>query len=344
MTEKREKKNMSAAHAVALFSGGLDSILAILLLRRQEIRITALTFVHDFTAETDDNLALGKSGADLAERFGFEIELINPGRPFIDLVKNPPRGYGKNMNPCLDCRIMMLREARRRMEQLGADFVATGEVLGQRPMSQYRPSLNQVEKESGLRGLLIRPLSAKLMPETIPEQNGLVDREMLESISGRSRKRQMEMAADFGLETYPNPASGCLLTDPSYSRRLKDFLEHNSDIEINDINLLKVGRHFRLSPGVKVIVGRNEQDNDRICELAGPEHILLEVLHTGSPVTLYAGPVDDTLIARAAALTARYCDLKDHDRVEVTCVSGGSGKTYRVAPARPDEYRDEIIT
>jgi len=279
----------------------------------------------------------------MAEKFGFDVKLMHLGEKFIDIVRNPRYGYGKNMNPCIDCRILMLQEARKFMELSGADFIVTGEVLGQRPKSQFKNGLNIVERDSGLKGWLVRPLSAKLLPQTIPEKNGLLDREQLETISGRSRSRQMELAEEYGLEDYPSPAAGCLLTDASYSRRLKDLFEHNERVDFNDVNLLRAGRHFRLSDHTKVIVGRNKEDNGKLLKYAKAEHTVLEALGTGSPITLYIDNRGADYIEKAAAITARYSDLKNEASVEVTCRYKDSDKILRVSPAKLDEISELII-
>jgi tRNA-uridine 2-sulfurtransferase len=335
------KKNRG--HAIALFSGGLDSALAILLVMQQGIEVTALTFLTHFESDIKDRSTQGSDPNPISKKFGFKIILGHLGEDFIKIVKSPKFGHGKNMNPCVDCHIMMLKEAKRYMELVGADFVITGEVISQRPKSQFRNMLNAVEKESGLKGYLVRPLCAKLLNETIPEKEGLLDRSKLEDINGRSRKRQMEMAEKFGLEDYPSPASGCLLTDRSYSNRLRDLFEHNDKIDFNDLNLLRVGRHFRLDEHTKVIVGRNEKDNDKIEKYAGENHLILEALDTGSPIVIYSSSKGEERLKDAAAITARYCDDKDKDEVEITILNKDDSRKIRVVPADPDEFTEFII-
>ena len=282
----KDDKKRPCGHAIALYSGGLDSALAILLILRQNIKVTALSFLTDFGCDISDSSGCGSDPYAAAEKFGFDVKLMHLGQEFIDIVKSPKHGYGKNMNPCIDCRILMLREAAVLMKTVGADFIITGEVVGQRPKSQHRPTLRLIDRESGLEGFLVRPLSAKLLPETVPEQNGLVDRNQLEGISGRSRKRQLELAREFGLEDYSSPAGGCLLTDVNYSKRLKDLLAHNQNPDSNDIILLRYGRHFRLDSQTRLIVGRDETDNDHIRRQVRPEYITLEALGVGSPLAL----------------------------------------------------------
>ncbi len=327
----------SKGHAIALFSGGLDSALAIMLMLRQNIRVTALTFMTHFGCDLSDRSSCGSDPYPMAERFGFDVKLMHLGQKFIDIVENPRYGRGKNMNVCTDCRILMLTEARKLMELIKADFVVTGEVLGQRPMSQVRNKLNLTEKQSGLRGRLLRPLSAKLCRPTEPELSGMVDREQLEAIQGRGRKRQLEMAAEFGLEDYPTPASGCLLTDVGFSNRLRDLLAHTERLSFDDINLLKAGRHFRLDNNTKIVVGRNQADNDKIMAHRKPHHVCLEALGVGSPITLLIGDTSDSNIRRAAEITARYCDAKKMPLVEITARDEQQELKLEVEPAHDDD-------
>lgn len=305
-------------HGIALFSGGLDSSLAILLVMKQNVRVTALSLVTHFGCDFSDRSSCSRDPYPVARQFGFEVKLVHLAEQFVEIVRNPTYGHGKNMNPCIDCRILMLREAKKFMELVGADFVFTGEVLGQRPMSQYKPQLHVVERDAGLKGKLVRPLSARLLPPTEPELSGLLDRNQLENISGRSRRRQMELAAQFGLTDYPNPAGGCLLTDVGYSRRLKDLLHHCPEVDFRDLNLLRVGRHFRLDDRCKVIVGRNEAENIEIEKLRRPEDMMFEARETGSPLVLLVGTPDEAAIRLAAAIAARYCDLKRAAAVNIT--------------------------
>ncbi len=323
-------------HAIALFSGGLDSALAILLVMQQDIEVTALMFMTHFGCDINDKSSCSHDPSAVAEKFGFAVKMVHLGYKFVDIVRNPKYGHGKNMNPCIDCRILMLTEARQFMEITGADFVFTGEVLGQRPMSQHRRQLDIVERDSGLKGRLVRPLSAKLMNPTEPELSGLLDRERLESISGRSRRRQMELADKFGLEDYPNPAAGCLLTDVGYSRRLRDLFSHQEIVDFNDLNLLKVGRHFRLDTRSKLIVGRNKEENDKIERYITNGDWLFEAKDCGSPLTLLKGDLSEANIALGAAITARYCDLKHVEEVTITYSRNEESNIVSVAPLAED--------
>jgi tRNA U34 2-thiouridine synthase MnmA/TrmU len=338
-----ESSKTGCGHAVALFSGGLDSSLAIILVLKQNIQVTALTFLTHFGCTINDKSSCGADPYPVAEKFGFKVKLVHLGSKFINMVRFPRYGYGKNMNPCIDCRILMLKEAREFMKLAGADFVITGEIVGQRPKSQFKNSLSLVEKESGLEGYLVRPLSARLLPETIPERNGLLDRKLLEGISGRSRKRQLAMAEEFGLEGFSSPGGGCLLTDPQYSKRLRDLVEHCEDFSINDIKLLSFGRHFRLDKQTKLIVGRDKEDNESIRMYAESKHIMLEALGTGSPVALFISEGDESNLELAAAITARYSDLKREPLVEITRINEDNGRKLLVAPHDPEETARFLI-
>lgn len=322
--------------AIALFSGGLDSTLAILLILRQRIEVTAITFLTHFGCDITDKSSCSKDPAPIASRFGFDMKLFHLGEKFIEIVKNPHYGHGRNMNPCIDCRVLMLREAKTLMEMIGADFVITGEVLGQRPMSQRRDTLDLIARESGLRGFLLRPLSAKFLPVTFPELKGIVNRENLLSISGRSRKMQTFLAREFGLDDYPAPSSGCLLTDPIYSRRLKDLLRHTSNPDFDDFNLLKIGRHFRPSGGCKIIVGRNKEENLKLRKMKGQRNILMDAKGAGSPLVLLKGEDSKRFIDLGASLCARYSDLKNNPEVSVALTDGQGETVIRVIPADQD--------
>ena len=324
-------------HAVALYSGGLDSTLAVLLILRQDIRVTALTMMTHFGCDLSDRSGCGSNPYPAAEKFGFEVRLMHLGQKFVDIVRQPRFGRGKNMNPCTDCRILMLSEAKEFMQMVGADFIITGEVLGQRPMSQVKDKLNLTLKQAGLVGRVLRPLSAKLLPPTEAELSGLVDREKLEAISGRGRSRQMELAKELGVVQYRTPASGCLLTDPGYSRRLRDLMDHEKLTRFADLNLLRVGRHFRLDAMTKAIVGRNEADNRQILAQMEPDHIKLEAMGIGSPITLLIGNASDENILKAARLTARYSNGRAGSEVEITVTSAGSERKLRVPPTEASE-------
>ncbi len=343
MTTANNTENKKRGHAVALFSGGLDSALAVLLMLKQDIEVTAITFMTHFGCDLEDRSGCGSNPFPTAEKYGFNVKLMHLGQKFIDIVENPKYGYGKNMNPCVDCRILMLREAKTFMELIKADFVITGEVMGQRPKSQVKDKLNLTIKEAGLQGRLLRPLSAKLLPPTEAELSGLVDREQLERISGRSRKRQLELAEEFGLEDYPSPASGCLLTDSGYSNRLRDLLQHSGRLTFNDLNLLRLGRHFRLDRNTKVIVGRNESENNKLLALKQEHHHIIEATDVGSPLTLVIGDGSEENLHKAAMITARYTRARNEPEVMVSASSDGSVNKFAVTPAQQEDLEYILI-
>ncbi len=317
--------------AVALYSGGLDSTLAILVMLRQGVEITALTFLTHFGCDISDRSSCSKDPFKAAEQFGFTVKLCHLADKFIEILKAPKYGHGKNMNPCIDCRILMLKEAKEFMKITGADFIITGEVLGQRPMSQRRETFPLIDREAGLEGYVLRPLTALNLKPTIPEMQGLVKRDLLYGFKGRSRKPQMALAEEFGLKDYPTPAGGCLLTDPIYSFRLKELLTHNPDPSIKEINLLRVGRHFRLSPYCKAVVGRDKDENAMIESIAEKGDYLIKVIGHGSPLTILTGAVTENDLRLASSICARYSDGKHMPSVNVNIEKVGEGSVIRIA-------------
>jgi tRNA-specific 2-thiouridylase len=295
--------------AMGLISGGLDSILAARLILEQGIEVIGISFVTPF---------FNSQGAERAARaLGIPLKVLDITEPYLAMLRHPRHGYGRNMNPCIDCHILMLREAGRVMEGREGDFLFTGEVLGQRRMSQNKGALRVVEREADYEGLILRPLSAQLLPETIPEQEGKVAREQLLAIKGRSRKEQLALAQRYHITEYLSPAGGCLLTDPIFSRRLSDLFENQDSVQIRDIELLKVGRHLRLAPALKLVVGRHAQDNENILRLAAPRDDLLKVEGYPGPLCLipYGGTLED--IAPVASICVRYSDAPKDEEVTV---------------------------
>jgi tRNA-specific 2-thiouridylase len=327
---------MSRVRAVALYSGGLDSTLAVLTVLRQGIEVKAVNFMNHFGCDISDRSSCSKDPFSAAEKFGFEVKLCHLADKFVRIVKNPKFGHGKNMNPCMDCRILMLNEAKEFMEMVGGEFIVTGEVLGQRPMSQRRDALDIIDRETGLKGRILRPLSARLLRPTVAEEKGVVNRELLYAFNGRSRKPQIALAAEFGLTDYPAPAGGCLLTEPNYSYRLKELLDHDPDPSLKDLLLLRIGRHFRLSRDCKAIVGRDKDENGDIVNLSGAAGVLLRVPGVGSPMTIVRGHADERIVMTAAAICARYSDAKDQSLVEVKVNDGGQECVVKVPPADDD--------
>ena len=269
--------------AVGLLSGGLDSMLAARIILDQGIQVVGVSFVTPFFGPEKAQRA--------AEQLKIPLEILDITQDHWRMLKSPRYGYGKGMNPCIDCHALMVRKAGEFVKEIQADFLFTGEVLGQRPFSQTKPSLRAVEKESGHPDDILRPLSALLLKETIPEQRGLVDRSLLLDISGRSRKRQMALAEGYGLKDYPAPAGGCLLTDPIFSVRLKELFSLSSDPPLREVELLKTGRHFRLDSKIKVIIGRNKKENEFIEKWVEPEDGWARVKEYPGPLALAIGGI-----------------------------------------------------
>lgn len=303
--------------AVALLSGGLDSTLAARVVMDQGVGLEALNFMTVFCTCTNRG-ATCLASQKAVETLGIPLKVLNVSEEYLGVVKHPRHGYGRNMNPCIDCRIFMLKKAKARMEESGASFIVTGEVLGQRPMSQRRDAMRMIEKEAGLEGLILRPLCAQVLPPTIPEKEGWVNREKLLKIQGRSRKPQIELAGRYGIHDYPCPAGGCLLTDSGFAKRMKDLMVHHPDFSLNDVHLLKMGRHFRFSHKVKLVVGRQEEENQKIQTFAQGKDILLKVSGFPGPLSLLRGEPEEGDLRAAAAITAHYSKAKDLRNIEVT--------------------------
>lgn len=331
------------ARAVALLSGGLDSTLAILAVLRQGVEVNAIRFVTPFDCDVSDSSSDLNYPFHAARRFGFHIEINHLGNKFLEIVRNPPHGYGKNMNPCIDCRIIMLTKAKVYMDKIGADFIVTGEVLGQRPMSQRRDTFYLIDREAGVTDYVLRPLSAKLLKITFPEVNGIINREMLYSFNGRSRKPQIALAKEIGLIDYPAPAGGCLLTEPNYAHRLKDLLTFNPAPNIRDVKLLKIGRHFRFSPSCKIIIGRDKAENEIIESLSENDACQLKVEGYGSPITLVSGEITDGALRVAASICARYSDAKNLPFVDVSIFQDGLKYLIKAQPAEDNILNEHRI-
>ncbi len=340
--------------AVGLLSGGLDSTLAARVLLEQGIEVLGLNYSTGFCMN-DHRRALARpdedprrmrneglrAGADL----GVPIEVLDAGEAYLKMVLNPKHGYGKRANPCIDCRIYMIHGAADYMREHGAQFVFTGEVLGQRPMSQHMQSLNLIEKECGIPGYLLRPLSARHLPPTIPEQLGWVDREKLLAISGRSRREQTALSDVWGIKDFPQPSGGCcFLADENFARRFHDKRQHSEadSIRREEIILLKIGRHFRLNPAVKIIVARDESENNFLSryDTGGWR---FEVLGCGSPITMVEGEPDGDLMRLIASITARYSDRRGEALVEVTARRGQGEEKLLVPPVAEQVLEEHRI-
>jgi len=322
------------ARAVALFSGGLDSTLAILVMKSHGVEVEAIKFLTHFGCDIKDSSSCGADPYAASAQFGFPVKLCHLGQKFVDIVKNPRFGYGKNMNPCIDCRLLMIQEAREYMEMPGADFIITGEVLAQRPMSQMRDTLNRIEAAANIDGRLVRPLSGRLLAPTKPELDGLIKREWLLDIAGRSRKRQMLLAKEFGLEKYPNAGGGCWLTERIYSNKLRDLLAYVEKPDYNDIRLIKLGRHFRLAHNLKLVVGHNQAENQAISTYIKPDDRVLEAIGAGSPIGILRGVADPALLALAGSMIARYSDARSLPLATVAVrINGAEEQQLEVVPA-----------
>jgi tRNA-uridine 2-sulfurtransferase len=341
--------------AIAMISGGLDSTLALALVKRQGIEVKAVSFYTGLCITETQRRKGGRPDGTIprnealraAADLEVDIEYVDISESgYLDMIVAPRYGYGANANPCVDCRIFMMARAKGIMEREGAAFVFTGEVLGQRPKSQRRDTLRTIERESGLEGRLLRPLSAKLLEPTLPEREGHVDRSRLESISGRSRQRQVELARELGITDWPQPAGGCCyLTDESFARKFFDILDSREAageprrIRREDIVLLSSGRHFRLSPRAKLVVGRTEAEN-ALLEGYAEGRARLEAKGVLGPVALVEGEPTWEERVLAARIVARYGKGKDLDRVEVEWREDGLVESYAVEPQR-DEARLE---
>jgi tRNA U34 2-thiouridine synthase MnmA/TrmU len=316
--------------AVALFSGGLDSSLAIKLILEQGIEVVALHFFTPFC--TCNNKGCNSSVSKVVSQLGIKLKTVFLADEYFEMLKKPKFGYGSNLNPCIDCRILILRKAKEFMEEVGASFIVTGEVLNQRPMSQRLKTLKLIEREAGVEGLVVRPLSAKVLPITIPESVGIVDRDKFLGIVGRGRKVQLSLAEEYGIEGYGCPSGGCLLTDPSFARRMKDLMIHNPGFTLRDVMLLKVGRHFRISDSAKLVVGRDKKENNFLEKYCEKSWYLFSVVNTNGPRAVGVGELSEEEILVCCKIVTRYADkvsygikievLKDGERKEYICNEG----------------------
>ncbi len=341
--------------AVAMLSGGLDSSLAVKIVIDQGIEVVGVNYSTGFCL-TDHRRKMVGMGAEIdpksvrnealqaGARWRIPVEIIDISKEYMDILTNPRYGYGKNVNPCIDCRIFMQKKTLEYMEKVGARFIITGEVLGQRPMSQMKQSMHLIEMRSGAEGKVLRPLSAKLLKPTIAETQGWVDRKKLFGFKGRSRKPQMELASKIGLAEYPQPAGGCcFLTDPNYARRMQDLFSHQDKktLTTEQVMLLKVGRHFRVDNRSKAVVGRNEAENLLMESQAG-DRIRFNCTEVVGPLTLLEGECGDKAVELAARLTARYGDGKQLDKVEVKMETHDGGERVLTVEPMDDPECDRM--
>ena len=294
---------------IGVVSGGLDSYLAAKLMCNLGVEVYLYHFLTGFSGKKETPNPAFK----MAEYLDLPIETEKDLTSFLEMLKYPQFGRGTSFNPCIDCHIFMFKKAKKYMERINGHFIFTGEVLGQRPMSQHKNALNLIERETGLERILLRPLSAKYLAPTMMEENGWIDRLKLFALKGRSRKPQMQIAKEWGIKEYPAPAGGCLLTDKEFGYRLKDLLDSGDESE-NSIELLKYGRHFRLSPTTKVVIGRNESENNEIENLKQGGDLLLVLADIPGPTGLLSGNTNIDLVTLAGRILKRYshaCELPE---------------------------------
>lgn len=324
--------------AISLLSGGLDSALATKLMLEQGIDMVGLHFTSHFCSRKDKEQGL--QAIKTAQELGIKLVIKDKGAEYIDLVKSPEHGYGKNMNPCIDCRIFMLKKTRDIMAEEGASFVVTGEVLGQRPMSQRRDTIQLIEKASGLEGLIVRPLSGKLFLPTIPETEGIIDRAQFLDIAGRSRAVQYSLTATYHLKEFGCPGGGCLLTDPIFSKKLRDLFFHDKVFTAKDIALLSIGRHFRLRKDTKLILGRNQGENETLKSLWSSPYILFSPIGFKGPSGILKGTIDEETIRYVVNIIGYY---GKHTSSTISIESNnGSLKQYTVEREEIDIERFKI--
>ena len=327
------------AKAICLISGGVDSSLAALLLKEQGIEVIGLNFILPF--EEIFKLRAETAARRIARYLGIELRVMTMDEDYIELLRNPPHGYGSQVNPCIDCHIYMFRKAKVLMEREAADFVATGEVLGQRPMSQRTDTLRLIEKESGLQGYLLRPLSALLLEPTVPEKEGIVERAKLLAMRGRSRKEILAIARAKGLKDFSSPAGGCLFTDPGFAKRVRDLIDHDA-LSLKELRRLAIGRHLRLPAGSKLIVGRNQQENEIIARLVDRDEFLLRTVSVPGPTAILADTNADELDI-ASAIVARYSDALEGERVEIEVSKAGQSYKVTSLPLARDDVSRLVI-
>lgn len=327
--------------ALALLSGGLDSILAVKMIQEQVIEVEALNFTSIFCTCTSKSSSCSAARA-AVDQLGIPLISVEKSNDMIAAVKNPAHGHGSGMNPCLDCRIFIFKRAKKLLPEIGASFIISGEVLGERPMSQRRQAMELIEKKAGVEGLVVRPLCAKHMPPSIAEQKGWVDREKLMDIRGRSRKPQIALAESLNITDYPCPAGGCRLTEPGYAARMRDLMKHQPDFDVNDAQLLKYGRHFRLSSGAKAVIGRNKDENDFIAALKRDGDIIMMPVDIPGPLALVRGGVGEDELTTAAALAARYCGKDAEGDIRIK-VESTDAEYLIIASSRLDEEEIELM-
>jgi tRNA-uridine 2-sulfurtransferase len=319
---------------IHLYSGGLDSMISAKLLLDQGIELIGLHFILPFMSPAADPLAFISSQR--AKYIGLSLRFERCGVDYMKMAQNPPHGFGSHMNPCIDCKIFFLRRAAEIMREEGASFVSTGEVIGQRPMSQKKDMLNHILKEAGLEGRLLRPLSALKLKSTIAENEGIVDRSRLLDISGRGRYRQMALAAQWGITDYAAPAGGCLFTDPNVARRIKDLYEHHASFSLDDVYLLSLGRHFRMNDSMKFIVPRNEEETQELETYADKADLFIRPDFAG-PCLFVRGECKNEDIEFLVSVIVRYGKPAKNGTTALSVVTADGKQTEYTAGAPADD-------
>ena len=328
--------SLNPVRALGLCSGGLDSILSALVLRRQGIAVEWISFETPFFSADKARRA--------AHLNSIVLHVVDITEDYLRMLKNPPAGYGSNINPCMDCHALMFRKAGEYMQREGFDFLFSGEVLGQRPMSQNGNSLRYVSKHSGFGERILRPLSARRLPETPMEQQGMVDRNRLLDLSGRSRKPQMALAAEWGVREYPSPAGGCRLTDPEYTKRLRDLFDHDVALTEQSLGLLNYGRHMRLSAFHKIVIGRNQQENEAILRYCDPgRDLLLKARSHPGPLVVMPGGGPREMVFLAGAICAGYSKAPVESPVQIRVTAGERTESITVLTVQPSEAKRFLI-
>lgn len=321
--------------ALVLLSGGLDSILAARLMKEYGIEAVCVTYFIEFAMCGGGPDAAVKAADDL----GLPLKVFDVTDEYLGMFRSPKHGYGANINPCIDCKIFMLKKAKEYMEEVGASFLVTGEVLGERPMSQRRDALNIIEKNAGVRGILLRPLSGKLLPPTRAEEEGIIDREKLLDIRGRGRKPQMALAEKFGIKEYPNPSGGCLLTDPGFTRRVKELKDHEG-LSVEGLRLLKIGRHFRMGERTKLVIGRDDKENTELESLLKQGDISFRIKDRPGPFSALIGPSDEPMEALSASIIAQHTKYRSDPEIDVQCRRAGDDDNLKVLSVKAASSED----
>ncbi|MDD5069996.1 MAG: tRNA 4-thiouridine(8) synthase ThiI [Candidatus Omnitrophica bacterium] len=324
--------------AIAMISGGLDSSLAVKIIQNNGIEVIGVHFLIPFT-RIDSTTVYNSAAQKISQQLDFEFRVEVLSDVFLETFKNPKYGYGKNLNPCIDCKILMLKKAKEIMLEEKAAFVFTGEVLGQRPMSQHTKALKIIERDSGLEGMLVRPLSANLLNMTLPQKQGLIKPSLLFSITGRGRRQQLELAKKWKITKFPWPGGGCLLTETGFCRRLKETISHH-ELSLENIELLKQGRHFRIN-GLKFVVGRNEKENHALLSFKKGNDTIFEPKTLSGPAGLLIGELNPETEKVCCQIIARY--TSNDEAVDVTLTAEGLNKTISAKPLAENKLSKLIV-